>query len=409
MEGERDFYQDYAYAEQRKEAAKLLAAKRNERDQLLFRGEPEWKHRNSLKAIDGEIKKLEEDFARAGREIPAISEAPLFKLSEANLGGSYPAPPPEGGEYRFCRTQKADAFLEGRISEFHGRIYLSVKLYALYSRSFLYEDGILFSTEDTVPAMNELAGRLVAVAAGSEPALIAVHAGPEDARITINGVYAGRGEISPREYPPGEARVDIFAEGRETVSLPLALRGGELAELYINLRPLSREALRVEAPEQPGTLVYRGALYLGEAPLSLTMPSGGYEYLTVETPGGETGRLVVQGSGGSGEGPAFVLKTAIPPGEDEKPVDRARRRFYGAYGRFWIALPVAFILGGVYNAYLDAYNNNVTQEMYDEAMKYWYISTGATVLAGLALTETFYRIYRYVRTSDENTAPPVRR
>jgi hypothetical protein len=407
-EEEYAYYQNYAWTQGRSDAAKQLAAKRAERDQLLFRGDPGWKYRNSLKTVEAEIKKLEESYAKAEEERPLVAPLPLFKLAEGNSGGVFPPPPQGGGEYRFCVNQRADAFLTGRVSPFHGRLYMSLRMYAVHTRSFLYEDGIIFSTGDTAAALNELAGRLVAAAAGAEPAFIAVRAGPEEATVTINGAFAGRGDIVPREHPPGEVTVEVFADGYETVSLPAVLREGEVAELFINLKPLSRQALTIEVPAKPGTLVYRGALYLGDAPFTLTMPAQGYEYLRVETPEGETGALVVRGTGRSLDNPpVFEVRTKMPKGEDEKPVGTARRRFYGAYGRFWIALPVAFILGGVYNAYLDAYKNNITQAMYDETMKYWYISTGATVVAGLALTETFYRIFRYVRASGEDTTPPI--
>jgi hypothetical protein len=138
------------------------------------------------------------------------------------------------------------------------------------------------------------------------------------------------------------------------------------------------------------------------------MPANGYEYFRVETLEGETGAVVVQGTGQMlNTPPIFDIRTTMPPGEDEKPVEKSRRNFYGAYGRFWIVLPAAFILGGVYNSYLAAYNHSPTQAMYDDTQRYWIISTGTAVLAGAALAETFYRIYRYVRTAGENTTPPM--
>jgi hypothetical protein len=402
------YYEEYAWAQSRGEAAKRLAAKRNERDQLAYRGDPGWKYRSGLKTIDADIKKLEEEFARARETVPLIASGPVFKFADSNNGGAFPAPPRTGEEYRFCTGQRADAFLAGAVSEFHGRIYISIKMYTVHTRSFEYEDSVIFSSEDTIAAVDELAGRLVAAASGAEPAFIAVAAKPPEASVVIKGAFAGRGTVPPREHPPGEVKVEIFAEDHETVSLPVALTEGELAELFINLEPISRQALTIEVPGKSGSSVYRGALYLGAAPLTFTVPARGYEYLRVETPEGETGIVVVEGTGaGTDNPPVFEVKTRMPPGPDEKPVDKARRGFYGAYGRFWFALPVAFILGGIYTAHLDAYRRNSTPEMYDQSIRYYYLSTGAAVVAGAALTEAFYRIYRYVRTSGENTTPPI--
>jgi hypothetical protein len=415
MEREYRYYEEYTAYKDQGEAAKKLAAKLNERDNLLFRGDPEWKYRNNLKTIEADIKKLGEELAKTAETVPLIDAGPAFKFADANNNDALPAPPNAGGEYRFCQAQRADAFLAGTVSEFYGRIYISVKMYTVYTRSFEYEDSIIFSTEDAASALEELAGRLVAAAAGSEPALVAIHAQPPEAVVTINGSFAGRGEISPREHPPGELEVDVFADEYETASLPLTIRSGELAELFIDLKPISQQALTVDTAGKPGSLVYRGALFAGEAPFAFTMPSNQYEYIRVETPEGETGAAVIAGSarGGSAPGPSappvFDLRTSMPPGPDEKPVDNSRKKFYGAYGRFWITLPAAFLLSGIYTSYSSAYERKPSEAMYGDTLGYYYLSTGAMALAGVALTETFYRLFRYLYTSNKNTAPPVLR
>jgi hypothetical protein len=94
----------------------------------------------------------------------------------------------------------------------------------------------------------------------------------------------------------------------------------------------------------------------------------------------------------------------MPHDPEEKRTGRARRRFYGAYGRLWLAVPVAFIISGMSSSYADAYilNPSKTTEQYERAQRYQYISLGTIIAAGLVGAEAVYRIFRYVRTSGED-------
>ncbi|MDR2029597.1 MAG: hypothetical protein LBP93_08690, partial [Treponema sp.] len=229
------YYEDTAWFKARSEAVKQLAAKRKERDLLLYQGNAEWKYQKELKALDEKIKPLEEEVKKAETDEPLITAEPDFRFTAANISGTFPAPPQPGGEYRFCSTQQADAFLTGAVSEFHGRIFLSLKMYVVYTRAYEYEDSVIFSSEDINGAVEELAGHLVAAVSGAPPAAIAVTAKPDNAVVLLKESFAGRGETGIIEHPPGPVEVEVFADEHEAVSVPLDLHSGELAELYINL------------------------------------------------------------------------------------------------------------------------------------------------------------------------------
>ncbi|GHU77292.1 hypothetical protein FACS189461_5600 [Spirochaetia bacterium] len=412
MDKESAYYREYAYVKQRADMAKKLAAKRNERDQLIYQGDPDWQYRKKLKVIDAEIKKLETEYAKAEGAMPLISDKPAFKFAESNSSGAFPAAPAAGNEYRFCQDQKADAFLAGTVSEFNGRLYVSVKMYTKFTQSYSHGDSVLFSIEDTTPAMHELADRLAAALSGEEPAFIAVHAGPEDPPVLINGAFAGRGEVALQEHPPGDVTVDVYADDYIAASVPLALQSGEIAELYINLAPLSRQALIIDVPGKPGTSVFRGSLYLGVTPLEVFVPVNGYEYFHVETEERETGMVVIAGSGkpenaAANAATVFDVRTTIPPLPEEKLVDTARKRFYGYYGAFWVILPVTFLLAGNSVTYTNSYNNNHTQENYDTATNRYYISLGAGVLTGIVAVIMVYQAVKYIGSSDDYSTPPI--
>jgi hypothetical protein len=398
---EYTFYQEYARSQGRNEAAKRLSAKWGERDALLFQGDPEWRYKKKLKALNKEIRKLEEELKSAEEEIPAIAPEPEFKLSERNQAEEFPAPPQAGLEYQFCLGEKSDAFITGKGVEFHGRLYFTLRLYTRYSQSFEYEDGVIFSIEDTQEGVRELADRVSAAVSGEKPAAVVVHGTPKDAVILLDDSFAGSGEVGPLEHPPGILRVDSFADEHQPLSTSLELHPGELAELYINLQPLSKEALAVTVPDESARL-YRGALYLGQTPLDVEIPGGEDFFFHVETPDGKTGSGIHRGGTGSS---ALFLQTNIPPAAGEGRVAKARRQFYGSWARFWIALPTAFLLQGLSDSQVSAYRNTGYASLYETAQSGQVISIGAWVVFGLVTAEVIYRTVVYIRTAGKTPDP----
>jgi hypothetical protein len=423
---EAEYYQNYAWSKSIAASAKALASKRNERDLLLYQGTAGWKYRKDLKAKEAEIAKLEEDLKKLESEFPEITSVPKFQFTEDNKKGAWPAAPMAGGEYRFCATQKADAFITGVVSEFHGRILLSLKMYTLHTRSFSYEDSIIFSSEDINPAVDELSARLAAAVSETLPAAIAVHAAPEDAMVIINGAYAGSGEVPRKDRSPGEVEVAIHAENYNSVLVPMELNAGEIAELYINLAPLGLSSFTVDVPDSPGSSVYFGSLYMGTAPLTLELPKDQFAYISVETPDGEIGSAVYRSDTvirGSAEfvGPDrnaaenLSYETSVPVSPEEKRVNTARRKFYGAYGRLWVALPLSMVAIGMARNYVNAYNYGPVspdpseqQKRYDRAVRASYVQTGAYIVIGIAAVDVVYRIIRYLYTSGADSAPIAR-
>ena len=408
-EEEASYYRDYAWARARGDAAKALAAKRNERDQMIYRGDPAWKYRKNLKTVDAAILVLETDLAKINALAPVPEAKPLFRLTEGNMAGTYPAPPSPGGEHRFCIDQKIDAFLTGTLSEYHGRIYFNIKMYTLYTRSYSYEDSVLFSSEDLNEAMDELSGRLAAAVSETLQSVILVHAAPRDAMVLVDGNFAGLGEMEERSHLPGTVEIAVRADNYVPVSFPLELNPGELAELFIELTPLGVSVFQAAVPGKPGSKVYLGGLYVGETPFTLELPRTEFTYISVETPEGDIGSAVyrdnnlVKGSAqfvrqeDNTRQAVFSTKRPIPP--EEKRVEKARRGFYGAYGAFWIILPVSLLTAGVAGTYISAGEN----------VKAWNgVRIGANVTWGVSLGVTFFQIFRYLYISGADAAPIVK-
>jgi hypothetical protein len=354
--------------------------------------------------------KLEEALRKIEAEEPSVEGKPLFKFTDGNKSGTWPAPPGPGGEYRFCNSQKVDAFITGSLSEYHGRLYLKLTMYTLYSRSWSWEDSSIFSSEDIQTAMEEISDSLAAAVSGIRPGVLVVRAEPPDSMVIINNIYAGTGMATYSDYSPGETEVAIYSENRQSSLFPVELNSGELAELYINLAPVSLSAFTVDVPGSPGSAVYSGSLYLGASPLAVEIPSNQFTYLSVVAPSGEIGSAVYRGGGiirGSAEfvraegGQTLAYDTTMPVSAEEKRVDTARRKFYGAYGRLWIALPVSLLAMGIADSYLKAPpNQGVTMAN--------TLTYGAWAVIGLTAVDTVFRIVRYLFTSGSDAAPLAR-
>ena len=396
--GEYAYYEDYAWSKARSDAAKKLETKRADRDKLVYQGHPEWKYQKSLRTIDTEIAKLEADLARIIEETPLIEARPVFKLGATSAQGTFPAAPKTGGEYQFCVKQNADGFLRLVVSDLRGRTYLLIRLYTR-AKAWEYEDSIIFSVEDTQAALDEVAARFVGAISGASPGALAIRTEPADALILVDGAFASIGELSATEYPPGEVVIESYADNHTMFSTTLEINSGELADLFINLSPLALESLTLDTPETEAAL-YRGASYVGQTPFTLDMPFNKREYFYIKNDEGEA-KAVVSG------GVTDLINIELQPFPDPEAqrVAQARRAFYSAFGRFWIVLPIAVVFEAMAQAEITAYNHLSihNQDLYDSAIRGYYISIGLWVVFGLTAAESIYRIFRYTHVSGEKS------
>jgi hypothetical protein len=408
---EYGYYEGYAWSQARAAAAKALAAKRNERDLLLYRGEPGWKYQSTLKTINADILKLEENLRLVNEEAPLIAGEPVFKLTAANISGTFPEPPRAGGEYRFCRTQNADAFLSGEVTEFHGRIYITMRLYVLYANAYIYEDEIIFSPDAANGAVEELAGRLIAALSGSSPAAIVVHADPPETLVLINKTFAGRGELGLQERPPGTILVDLSAENYFPQSAEVVLSSGELTEIDVTLQrqPLTETEIHISGENDAA--IYQGALYIGEAPLTLRLPANLLDYINVESSNGKIASVVFTTPDLFGDKEELTLKLKTPLPKGQKRVEKARSRAYWAWGSTWITGVAAWMINGLYTSQMDGYMRGIdigTDAMYNSANILYWVNYGSIALVIAAAGYDFIQMLRYMYSSGADATPIAR-
>jgi len=403
------YYEEYAWARARANAAKTLSAKMDDRSKLIYQGEPNWRYSQNIKKIDDDIKKIRENLEEIDKNAPLINKEPVFKLSSGSLNLSFPEPPQKGGENRFCAVQKADAFLYGRITDFYGRYHLVLKLYTVYTRSFIWEDSFIFSYSDIGVTIDEITRILMIILSGNAPAAVAVKTEPETALVLINQTFSGRGQTPLTEFSPGKITVTASAQDHESISLETELVSGELAQINIKLNPIKYVDTDIAGGAKNN--VYHGALYVGEAPLTLRLPANNFEYIEMEASNGKKGTAVFM-TGDSVEYNRSISLKIFQPNK-KGAVDRERRDYYWAWGSQWITGIAAWL--GFYsysvsnNAATYRKNNgfDVNSEFVNSNENLYYFTMGAAIAFGAASIYGIIRMIRYIYISGKDSTPIV--
>ncbi|MCL2138382.1 MAG: carboxypeptidase-like regulatory domain-containing protein [Treponema sp.] len=408
ISNEYAYYEGYAWRQSLMSAAKSLSQKYDERSALIYRGEPGWKLKTSLKRIDADIVRLRESYEIIENNKPLIENEPVFGLSQANTGNTFPEAPRKGGERRFCQTQGADGFLTGQVIEFHGRYFIKIQLYILYTNSYVYEDDIIFSLEDTDDAVKEISARLTAVLSGNKPAAIAVNADPPEAQVLLNRNYAGRGTVAAREHPPGRITIAVSAEGYTPQTIETELAPGQLTQVDVLLSPLQYSNAEIIISNFSGVYIYSGALFVGEAPLTLQLPLDNIEYIYAVSSGGEEAKAVFTTPDMPGETTAITLSLKVPPPSGQQRVNKARNRYYWSWGSTWITIIAAWITNGISKGYSNALMSGYSDDLYRKANVFRVVSLSSMIVFGSVAAFNFYQMLRYLVIANKGATPIVK-
>jgi hypothetical protein len=399
------YYEEYAWASARTTAAKNLSSRMEERSKLIYQGEADWKYRQSIKRMDVDIKKMREDLDEIDKNAPLINKEPAFKLYSGNIDLAFPEPPAKGGERRFCVAQKADAFLTGQITDFYGRYSLTLKLYTLYTRSFVWEDNFIFSYNDISITIDDITRKLMIILLGDDPSVLDIKTEPETALVLINQSFAGRGEISSMEYPPGKITVNVSAPDYDSLVLETELVSGELTQINIKLNPITYVNADISSKTQGH--IYNGSLYVGESPLTIRLPVNNLEYVEMLADNGKKGSVVFKTKDDIEYNQTLSLKMSQP--NKKGAVARQRRDYYWAWGGQWITGIAAWL--GFYSAMgvTQAANANggVSQEFYDYGSNLTKFYYGAAIAFGVTSLYGIIRMITYIYISGRDSTPIV--
>ncbi|MDR3301045.1 MAG: PEGA domain-containing protein [Spirochaetaceae bacterium] len=388
---EYDYYWTAAWLSAQSQIAKQIADKQSARDKLIFAGYTDWRYNQEKDKIDAEIELLRGQLDAVELTSPAISTIPIFTLAEENLTGTFPDPPAKSGEYFFCTAHKVNGFLSGKVSLYHDRFLVEVQLWTVWTRSYSYKDSIVFSIEDIDLALGEFASKLINSISGMESAELLVRAMPENAAIIVDDQFASdKGKTKTIQRTPGPVEITVYAEDYVPATETIELNEGEHTDMTFDLTPIPTGAYTIDTKTGEQASVYKGSEYAGTTPLTLTGPLGDYGQVSVQTEDDRSEQTIFQIVDNS----KIILDPKIPPASDR--IEKARKGFYGAFGRFWIGFPIAYILWSISGTFIATYNANPTVAQYDHAYAWNYVSVGAWIGFGILLTDVLVRFAIYI-------------
>jgi hypothetical protein len=202
--------------------------------------------------------------------------------------------------------------------------------------------------------------------------------------------------------------IAVAAEGYSPQTVETELFSGELAEVSVNLSPLLYTNVNVSTVDNTAVYVYQGALYVGEAPLTLRMPIDMLNYVMVESQTAGEARAVFTTPDMPEEPFNLTLRPKIMPPPGQKRVNKARTRSYWAWGGVWVTGIAAWLTNGLYTGLFDVAIQNRTEGNVSSANTMYYVSTGAVILLGTAVANYLFQMSRYLYTASENVTPIVR-
>ncbi|GMO25528.1 MAG: hypothetical protein Ta2F_00850 [Termitinemataceae bacterium] len=424
---EYEYYRMYGAYNAEKDAAAKIVAKQTERDKLLYQGLSDVQYKKGLKKTDDELEKLRKNYNQARLVPPIVEIEPEFNITKNSGDVELPAAPITGSEYIFCKTQKADGFVSGKITEYYGRFYVQIALWTISERKYSYLDSVIFSVNDLTNAVTELTNRLIDEITGMKSSGIRIKATPENAVIVIGDYFAGRGEAQVLNFTPGDVDISIYAENHETTNATITLNENELADISVDLAaaPLSNYSVDIKIEpdskreqrkkEKAGIVedeltgeetaaVYEGSYYKGQTPIDLMGITGDVRQYNVITKDNKTAQTIFKIADD-----ALILKPKTEPKEGR--TEKARRKFYGAYGRFWITLPFAILTNNMYKKYyneavrIHSVDSEYGYGMMDKSTTMLWVTRGFWGLAGAFLAETLTRMVIYIYQANKATNP----
>ncbi len=375
----------------RESAEKDVIAKRNARDLILFQGLSKQKQAQARDSADEKIIEALKLLEASSVEKPVANKRRIVLAKENQNDALFP-PPETGKEEAFCVDKNLDAIITGWARPYYERTLLSVSLFSLADGGNLYTGEIIFSPEDRQRSISSLAESVARAALGEVPAALAVISAGAD--IVVDGSYRGRGVIGPLERPAGPVRVDLSAPGYANRQFDLELDSGKLSTIAITLEELRYSELELVPltidglPDQE-SIIRKGVEYIGTGPSTVKVAEDASAYFSAET-ADKIAEIVVSAGAGS---LAFSLNRSS---DDGKELERARKAFYGAFGRFSIMLPIAFLVSGFAKGYKDRVVFGSSQETALLGARMDFAGNVLWVTAGVFVAEAVYRFTKFI-------------
>jgi len=271
-------------------ALKALETARNTRDALLFKGFPEWQYDKEATKADLALAQAETGLQEASEFNPEYTLDRPIKAFSDNKSGLFLPAPKAGTEQALCETKKLDALLLGKVEDYFGRTFVSVRLYSALLDADIWSWETLFGPEDRQTVLDEIKARARAAASGLNSAAFSIRTDTPEADIFIDGILVGQGSAGPLEHDPGPLRLGLRAEGHANLEASIELNADEHARIDLRLAAMPMSEIFISAndamgnPTVPDAQLRLDSLFVGTTPMRVDVPLGKWYYLEAEVP-----------------------------------------------------------------------------------------------------------------------------
>jgi hypothetical protein len=389
-----------------REAEKKLKSTLGKRDDLVLRGGEE----SAVRAQEEKIEQLRERILRLSSALEEDAESRVsvytslpFQIADDNISRRL-AVTPKAPLDLFCREQKADSTVYGKIEQIGEALYLELRLYIADTEKIvpvfegpIFPEGVEKSTEDA-------GERLITLLLGREWSHLDIAVEPVHARIALGGEVYAAGKRRIRFLEPGEYEYRVTAPGYNTVEDEIALKRRSVEPLRLGLQPIKSMDIQVETDPAEAEL-YSKAIPLGTTPVSveevvlpftiLVKREGYYEKTLVLTEEPENKKLQIDLH------PVEIQREHI--------IEAARSRFYRGVAGFFLTLPITIVSYGMSTEYAYAFTDSLTESgvAYDQqvalrdAATLWYTAyLGGLFLNGVFLIDSIIGMTHYIRAAE---------
>lgn len=370
------------------------------RDQLIFKGMQEWKYRSELAKSIQTIKDTKKKLELEKNKEYLVGPRGKLDVHKTNKEGGFLNFSSSEPHKKYCLEQRLDGLLVLDFLARYDYILFSWELYIPWQQEAIARDSLMFSPDVQEDALYESILYILSLLQGRPLAQIqCAMADEEDFELFIDGRPMNTA-LDSLFIEGGYHKFDINKEGYLPISQTIFIKGGEQLILrpHLQVQKTKTVFLNMQDPQADDSSnidIRLNGMYIGQTPLSLEIPEIEPTVLSLHKDGfADKSYLLEEDIDGH---LAFSMPEILPK---NKQVEYSRKRFYMAFGIFFISLPVSFFANAASSSYSEALFRTGNPIFYDPAVTSLSISYAAWTGTGLLFANTVFQLYRYLAASN---------
>lgn len=299
---------------------------------------------------------------------------------------------PSGSPLQAAKTAGVDLLVSGSLEIDSGYATLRLRGFDAGLGRQVFEWKGFCSIDDPEPLASEMAAKLEAWSAGRPFARVELKCQPASAEIRVGGSLLAGKEHVVYTYENGPLSISATASGFTPIATSVDLKLGDRKTQELRLEKLDSGSATLTT-EPPGASLSLDSAPLGNSPLTIPL-DGTRSFLSVTAPDYESKTVVLPAAG------QVALSINLMPADGLGPkgrIEKAKDRFYYAFGFFAVSIPLTALSTGVYNQYLSAYARSSGDEgLYSAGTISANVLDCCIVLSCVTAAYAIFRLVQYL-------------